>query len=169
MKKAVIVHLAAISALLLLTSPGSLGASGAKLLSASLVFTDQAGPIPGVDLIQAEELAKLLTASTAERPLLIQVGSHVLYEEAHIPGSEYIGPAAGAAGLARLRQRLQPVTRKKLIVLYCGCCPWSHCPNIKPAWDMARSMGFSKIKALYIADNFGADWLDKGYPVAKGD
>jgi len=34
---------------------------------------------------------------------------------------------------------------------------------------MARSMGFSKIKALYIADNFGADWLEKGYPVAKGD
>ena len=168
MKKAVIVHLAAISALLLLTSPGILGESGAKLLPAFLVFTDQAGP-SGVDLIQAGELAKLLAASTAERPLLIQVGSHVLYEEAHIPGSEYIGPADSAAGLGRLRQRLQPVTRKKFIVLYCGCCPWSHCPNIKPAWDMARSMGFSKIKALYIADNFGADWLDKGYPVAKGD
>ena len=169
MKKAVIVHLAAISALLLLTSPGILGESGAKLLPASLVFTDQADPIPRVDLIQVGELAKLLTASTAERPLLIQVGSRVLYEEAHIPGSEYIGPAASAAGLARLRQRLQSVTRKKFIVLYCGCCPWSRCPNIKPAWDMARSMGFSKIKALYIADNFGADWLEKGYPVAKGD
>jgi hypothetical protein len=170
MKKAVMVHLAAISALLLLISPGMLGESGAKsFLAASIIFAEQAGGIPTVDLIQAGELAKLLTASTAEKPLLIQVGSHVLYEEAHIPGSEYIGPAASAAGLGKLRQRLQPVPRKKFIVLYCGCCPWSHCPNIKPAWDLARSMGFSKIKALYIADNFGADWLGKGYPAEKGE
>jgi hypothetical protein len=30
-------------------------------------------------------------------------------------------------------------------------------------------MGFTNIKVLYIANNFGADWVDKGYPVAKGD
>jgi len=25
------------------------------------------------------------------------------------------------------------------------------------------------VKVLYISDNFGANWVDKGYPVAKGD
>jgi hypothetical protein len=25
------------------------------------------------------------------------------------------------------------------------------------------------VKFLYIANNFGADWVEKGYPVAKGD
>jgi hypothetical protein len=30
-------------------------------------------------------------------------------------------------------------------------------------------MGFTNVKVLYIADNFGKDWVDKGYPVAKGN
>jgi len=25
------------------------------------------------------------------------------------------------------------------------------------------------VKVLYIADNFGSDWVNKGYPTAKGD
>jgi hypothetical protein len=30
-------------------------------------------------------------------------------------------------------------------------------------------MGFTKVKVLYIPGNFGMDWVEKGYPVAKGD
>jgi hypothetical protein len=30
-------------------------------------------------------------------------------------------------------------------------------------------MGFKNVKVLYIAHNFGADWVDKGYPVARGE
>jgi hypothetical protein len=26
-------------------------------------------------------------------------------------------------------------------------------------------MGFTNVKVLYLANNFGADWVDKGYPV----
>lgn len=100
---------------------------------------------------------------------MIQVGSHVLYEQAHIPGSEYIGPASYESGLQQLRQRVQALPRRKFIVLYCGCCPWSHCPNVKPADDALRALGFTNVKVLYIADNFGANWVNKGYPVAKGD
>jgi rhodanese-related sulfurtransferase len=100
---------------------------------------------------------------------MIQVGSHVLYTQAHIPGSEYIGPASSETGLQSLRKRVESLPRNKFIVLYCGCCPWSHCPNINPADDALHAMGFSNVKVLFIADNFGADWADKGYPVAKGD
>jgi hypothetical protein len=28
-------------------------------------------------------------------------------------------------------------------------------------------MGFTNVKALYIANNFGTDWVDKGYPSLK--
>lgn len=129
----------------------------------------QASSIPAAGLMQPEELIRLLAARQGEKPLLIQVGSHVLYQEAHIPGSEYVGPASSAAGLEKLRQRLQSVPRKTRIILYCGCCPWAHCPNIKPAWELSLSMGFSKVKVLYIAENFGTNWVDKGYPTAKGD
>jgi hypothetical protein len=28
---------------------------------------------------------------------------------------------------------------------------------------------FTQVSVLYIADNFGADWVDHGYPVAAGE
>jgi len=54
------------------------------------------------------------------------------------------------------------------VVLYCGCCPWGKCPNIDPAYKLMKSLGFTRLKVLHIADNFGTDWVDKGYPVAQG-
>ena len=120
-------------------------------------------------LINPDELVKILQSSKADKPLLIHVGSHVLYAQAHIPGSEYIGPASDANALQRLRARVESLPRNKFIVIYCGCCPWIHCPNMKPADDALHAMGFTNVKSLYIADNFGTDWVDKGYPVAKGE
>lgn len=134
----------------------------------SLAFAMQASLIPASQLINPDELVKILQ-STKKKPLMIQVGSHVLYTQAHIPGSEYIGPASNETGLQSLRKRVEPLPRGEAIVLYCGCCPWSHCPNVKPAADALHAMGFTNVRVLYIANNFGADWLDKGYPVAKGD
>jgi rhodanese-related sulfurtransferase len=129
----------------------------------------QASQISSSHLITADELVKILQAPKSDKPLLIQVGSHVLYSQAHIPGSEYIGPASDPAGLQHLRSRVESLPRNKFIVIYCGCCPWTHCPNMKPADDALHAMGFTNVKSLYIANNFGTDWVDKGYPVAKGD
>jgi thiosulfate/3-mercaptopyruvate sulfurtransferase len=136
---------------------------------ASVAFGYQAGLIPAPRLINPDELVKILQSSQSEKPLMIQVGSHVLYTQAHIPGSEYIGPASSETGLQSLRKRVESLPRSKFIVLYCGCCPWNHCPNVKPADDALHAMGFTKVKVLYIANNFGADWVEKGYPVGKGD
>ena len=30
-------------------------------------------------------------------------------------------------------------------------------------------MGFKNVKVLYIAHNFGQDWVEKDYPVTKGE
>ena len=129
----------------------------------------QAASIPTTRLMQPEELVKLLKTSGKDAPLMIQVGSHVLFAQAHIPGSEYIGPASGDSGVQQLQKRVQSLPRTKFIVLYCGCCPWGHCPNVKPADDALHALGFNNVKVLYIADNFGTNWVDKGYPVAKGE
>jgi hypothetical protein len=32
-----------------------------------------------------------------------------------------------------------------------------------------RNLGYSNIRVLYIATNFGADWVNKGYPITKGE
>ncbi len=129
----------------------------------------QATSIPTLREILPEELVKLLQNQGKKKPLMIQVGSHVLYTQAHSPGSEYIGPASSEAALQQLRKRVDSIPRTTFIVLYCGCCPWSHCPNVKPADDALHSMGFTNVKVLYIADNFGANWVDKGYPTTKGE
>jgi thiosulfate/3-mercaptopyruvate sulfurtransferase len=131
--------------------------------------TGQASSISATRMINPEDLVKLLQTSSKETPLMIQVGSHVLFAQAHIPGSEYIGPSSSENGLQQLRKRVESLPRTRFIVLYCGCCPWSHCPNVKPADDALRALGFTNVKVLYISDNFGANWVDKGYPVAKGE
>ena len=136
---------------------------------ASSALASEANLIPVSHLINPDELVKILQSGKSEKPLIIQVGSHVLYTQAHIPGSEYIGPASSETGLQSLRKRVEALPRNKFIILYCGCCPWSHCPNIKPADDALKAMGFTNLKVLYISNNFGADWVEKGYPVAKGD
>jgi thiosulfate/3-mercaptopyruvate sulfurtransferase len=137
-------------------------------LSTAKLFA-QAGSIPSSRLINPEDLVKILQNPKADQPLVIQVGSHILYSQAHIPGSEYIGPASSPDGVEKLRKRVAALPKNKFIVLYCGCCPWSHCPNVKPADDALQSLGFTNVKVLYIADNFGTNWVDKAYPTAKGD
>lgn len=149
-------------------------AKSAVLFAAIAIFSvaqaaGQATAIPTTRLIHPEELVKLLQTSGKEKPLMIQVGSHVLFSQAHIPGSEYIGPASSESGVRQLRTRVESMQRTKFIVLYCGCCPWGRCPNVKPADDALHALGFTNVKVLYIADNFGTDWVDKGYPVAKGE
>lgn len=144
-----------------------LGTAAIALTSAVLAY--QANLIPASLLINPDELVKILQPAKGEKPLMIQVGSHVLYTQAHIPGSEYIGPGSSESGLQSLRKRVEPLPRNKFIVIYCGCCPWSHCPNVKPADDALRAMGFTNVKVLFISDNFGVNWVDKGYPTAKGE
>lgn len=100
---------------------------------------------------------------------MLQVGSHTLFVQAHIPGSEYVGAAANQTGLQQLRKRVESLPRNRFIVIYCGCCPWSHCPNVKPAHDELTALGFTNVKVLYISDNFGTNWVEKGYPTAKGE
>jgi hypothetical protein len=125
--------------------------------------------IPDAQLLQPQGLVRLLKAPKDQRPLVLQIGSRVLFDEAHIPGSEYIGPASQEAGLQALRHRAQALPRDKFLVIYCGCCPWSKCPNIRPAYRELISMGFTHLRVLYLRDNFGANWVSQGYPTEKGE
>src|SRR5262249_8730606 len=129
----------------------------------------QATEPANLDLIQPEELVNILKLPRGTKPLVIQVGFHILYAQSHIPGSEYVGPSSSPDGIGQLRNRVASLPRTQFIVLYCGCCPWSKCPNVSPAYKQLHGMGFKNVKVLYIANNFGSDWVDKGYPVTKGE
>jgi hypothetical protein len=119
--------------------------------------------------IEPEALAKLLQASKGEKPVVLHVGFKNFYDQAKIPGSDYAGPGSKPEGLELLRKRVSSLQHKQLIVLYCGCCPWDKCPNAKPAYDELHAMGFTNVKVVHIADNFGANWVNPGLPVTKGE
>lgn len=126
-----------------------------------------ASTIPSDQLIQSADLNKLLKAPAATRPLILQVGSKVMFDQAHIPGSEYAGPGSRPEGLSVLSERVKSLAKNKAIVLYCGCCPWGRCPNVGNAWKLLHDQGFTNVKVVYMADNFGANWVSLGFPVAQ--
>ena len=128
-----------------------------------------ASSIPEPDRMQAAALAKMLGGHNADGPLVLQVGSRVMFAQAHISGSEYAGPGSQAAGLHLLESKVVSVGKNKLIVIYCGCCPWTRCPNVAPAYKRLRELGFTNVKVLYIPHNFGDDWAGKGFPMAHGE
>jgi rhodanese-related sulfurtransferase len=125
--------------------------------------------VPQAQLMEPVELAAMLRPGRPERPVLFQVGSFVMFQQAHIPNSAFVGPASQPNGLILLKKFAAPLEKNQLIVIYCGCCPWNHCPNIGPAYKQLRDLGFTNVKALYMAHNFGDDWVAKGYPVEKGE
>jgi thiosulfate/3-mercaptopyruvate sulfurtransferase len=129
----------------------------------------RAATIPESALVQPAALAALLQVGSGERPLMLQVGAHVLYVQAHIPGSEYVGPGEDDAGLKALRARVAKLPKSTRIVLYCGCCPWDQCRNIGGAYAALRKLGFTEVKVLYLESDFGSNWVDQGYPVARGE
>jgi len=133
---------------------------------AAVASPDSALSIPTADLIQPADLNRLL-AGNGQKPLVLQVGSHMLFSEAHIAGSEYAGPGSQQAGRKVLQDRVAAMPRSSFIVIYCGCCPWERCPNMGPAFKVLHDLGFTNVKALYIAQNLGADWVDKGYAVER--
>ena len=119
------------------------------------------------DLIQPAELAKALQSGA--KPVIFYVGPRLIYVQSHIPGAENIGPASRPEGIEKLRTRASSLARDRRVVIYCGCCPWEHCPNIRPAFSELKQLDFTRLKVLYLPNSFGSDWVEKGYPAQKGE
>ncbi|GAB2568029.1 rhodanese-like domain-containing protein [Spirosoma areae] len=113
-------------------------------------------------LLEPADLAATITSSKAHRPLIISIGP-----AATIKSSIEIGPGGEAANLAKLEKLLSNEPKDRAIVIYCGCCPFKNCPNVRPAFTKLNELGFTNHKLLNLAKNLKTDWLDKGYPVAE--
>jgi thiosulfate/3-mercaptopyruvate sulfurtransferase len=142
---------------------------GADAESPSSARTLAAPPSAPDQLIQPHDLARLLADTTGGRPLVLHVGPKILFQSGHIAGSRHVGPASTPTGLAALKQVLRETPPQQPIVLYCGCCPWTDCPNAGPALLAAREMGLKNVRLLHLSQNLQHDWIDKGLPIAKGD
>ena len=139
------------------------------LTSISPITAHTIEPWAPLELVTPAQLNNQLANIKSGKIVLIQVGFHVMYQLGHIRGSQYAGPAVKAEGLDSLKKLVTKLPRDQKIVVYCGCCPWHDCPNIRPAARALKEMGFTNLKVLDIPERFGDDWTAKGYPVAKGD
>jgi thiosulfate/3-mercaptopyruvate sulfurtransferase len=145
-----------------------LGAAAAVCMALSACAFSATNPWSQKQVIQPAALASQLKSS-GDMPLLLHVGFESLYAQGHIPDSKYCGPGRSPDGIARLKTCLEGVSHKQAIVLYCGCCPWDECPNIRPAFEAVKKMGFTNVKVMHIANNFGQNWAHDGYPVDTGE
>ncbi len=135
-----------------------------KLLFSSFLILASLALAAEVATIQPKDLAAAL-ASKGSKPAVLYVGPNVLYRSKHIPGAVFAGPGNRPEGLTLLKVAVKDLPRDREIVIYCGCCPWDHCPNIHPAFDTLQQMGFKRVKAMYVPLSFKSDWIDRGYPV----
>lgn len=128
------------------------------LFAAAPVFC-QSEPWAPAQLMKPEVLASRITASQTQNLLILSVGP-----DAVIKGSVDIGPTRDQANVEKLKTYLKTVSRDKEVVIYCGCCPFDKCPNIRPAFRVLNEMGFKKARLLDIPKNIKVNWLDKDYP-----
>jgi thiosulfate/3-mercaptopyruvate sulfurtransferase len=110
-----------------------------------------------------EELVQELAGPT--KPTVIAVTFKQLYDRAHVPGALYFGPGQNSVTLASLKQWAESQPRDEEIVLYCGCCPWRDCPNIRPPFALLKDLGFTKLRVVRIDTDFTRAWIDKKYPL----
>lgn len=110
-------------------------------------------------LLEPAQLAQHLE-SGKNVPVIFCVGPGAV-----IPNSVDVGPAKDS--LVTLRSTLQDLKRDTAIVVYCGCCPFEHCPNVRPAIALLNELHFTNYKLLNLPHNIKTDWLDKGYPASK--
>jgi hypothetical protein len=123
-------------------------------------------PWTATQATQPSQLVAVLSDSKGAKPVMLQVGFQVLYKSKHIPGSIYAGPASTPEGLQALKRAATKLPKNANIYLYCGCCPIGKCPNIRPAFETLKSMGFTHLHVVMLQTSFGKDWVAHGYPVA---
>jgi len=114
-------------------------------------------------LIEPAALAKTIQ-SNKDLPVIISVGP-----DAIIPRSLDMGMVKDEKNLERFKQEISKLPKTTNIVVYCGCCPFEHCPNVRPAIDALQKMKFTNYHLLNLPHNIKTDWISKGYPQRDPD
>lgn len=112
-------------------------------------------------LMKPSDLANIINEKT-DSVLIFSVGPFKT-----IPNAINVGMASEKENLDTLKALLKDIPKDREIVIYCGCCPFEHCPNVRSAIDALKEMNFTNYYLLNIPHNIKINWIDKGYPVTK--
>ena len=112
-------------------------------------------------LMEPSVLANEITTDK-DVPVIISVGPGAV-----IPRSINAGMVSTPKGMAAFSAKLDSLPKDTKVVVYCGCCPFEHCPNARPAMAALKEKGFTNYYLLNLSTNVKTDWISKGYPVKE--
>jgi len=118
--------------------------------------------------LRPAELAGELAEKNGTPPTIVYVGFRTLFAGGHISGASFHGTASSEQGLGEMKKWADGLPRSTNLVIYCGCCPFEKCPNVRPAFTALSGMGFKKLRVLILPMNLATDWAGKGYPMQTG-
>lgn len=136
--------------------------------SAELWGQQNTEPWEKEQLAAPADLAETLNDSSKQNPLILAVnpdGMYGLPYKGGIKGSKWFGAAEKEEHLNKLKDFLKDVDKDEDIVIYCGCCPFDMCPNIRPAFNLLNEQGFTHHRLLNMPKDIKENWIDKGYPM----
>ena len=105
-------------------------------------------------------LAAALADPKAPKQIIFNIGP-----VQQIKGAISIGPTSAQANLDKLKKQLAKLPKEKEVIIYCGCCPFRRCPNVRPAFELLKQMKFTNAKLLNLSTSLNDDWISKGYPM----
>lgn len=112
-------------------------------------------------LVEPAILASKISQNDVNDILIVSVGP-----DAVIKNSVDIGATQEKENIKKLENYLENVSKDKEVIIYCGCCPFDRCPNIRPAFILLNNMRFKNAKLLDIPKNIKVNWIDKDYPTS---
>jgi thiosulfate/3-mercaptopyruvate sulfurtransferase len=139
--------------------------------SRRLVLTAAPGandPWTSAEVVQPADLAREIAEKQPASPTVLYVGFRTLFAGGHIAGAVFHGTASREPGMAEIKKWADALPRSTNLVIYCGCCPFDKCPNVRPAFAALRQIGFTHLRVLALPENFNADWFEKGFSTEKG-
>jgi len=136
-------------------------------LAAAILFSSISRALPQSDepwtdkqLKDPAMLAAAIADSKAPRPVIFNIGP-----VQQIKGAIAIGPASKPGNLEKLKQQLAKLPKDTEVIIYCGCCPFRRCPNVRPAFELLQKTKFKNAKLLNLPTSLNDDWVSKGYPM----
>lgn len=135
--------------------------SKAQVSAHPVIMPGISNPWNDGELLEPADLVNAIKSGNT-KPLILNIGP---VED--ILGATHIGAVSNPQNMNTLQKILTTLRRNTAVVIYCGCCPFAKCPNIRPAFHELKKLGFTNVKLLNLTTNLKTNWIEKGYPLAK--
>ena len=130
------------------------------VLAGTLVSYSQTPLWSKEQLMPTKDLAEKINTNAKDKPIVLNVGPMELIKTA-----VDVGRGTSVTGIEKIKSTVAMESKNRVVVVYCGCCSYASCPNIKPAYDALISAGFKNAKVLELPEGIKPDWVAKGYPM----